>query len=156
MRNVLLPLVLLFGGPLLVTTAPSALAQQHGSLLIWPVNPVIEADKKAAALWLENPGKWPITLQVAGLIAVTVFASPWAVAAGVAVFGLGSGLHTLSRPWLIQRLYGVAEVGRLNGEVARAQGFARAAGPLLMVGAATLSSASIVLIGIAGLLAIVL
>lgn len=97
---------------------------------------------------------WPITLQVAGLIAVTVFASPWAVAAGVAIFGLGSGLHTLSRPWLIQRLYGVAEVGRLNGEVARAQGFARAAGPLLMVGAATLSSASIVLIGIAGLLAI--
>lgn len=39
-------------------------AQQPGSLLIWPVNPVIEGDARAAALWLENPGKSPITLQV--------------------------------------------------------------------------------------------
>jgi len=96
---------------------------------------------------------WPIVFQVTGLIVVTVSASPWAMAASVAVFGVGSGLHTLSRPWLIQRLYGTAEVGRLNGEVARAQGFTRAAGPLLMVGAATMSSASMVLIGVAGLLA---
>ena len=97
---------------------------------------------------------WPIASQVTGLIIVTATASPWAIAAGVAVFGLGSGLHTLSRPWLIQRLYGVAELGRLNGEVARAQGFTRAAGPLLMVGAATMSSVPTVLIGVAGLLAI--
>jgi hypothetical protein len=97
---------------------------------------------------------WPIAFQVTGLIVVTTTASPWSIAAGVAFFGLGSGLHTLSRPWLIQCLYGVAEVARLNGEVARAQGFTRAAGPLLMVGAATVSSASIVLLGVAGLLAI--
>ncbi|WP_232494686.1 molecular chaperone [Novosphingobium kaempferiae] len=41
-----------------------ASAQTPGSLLIWPVNPVIEADEPAAALWLENPGRTPVTLQV--------------------------------------------------------------------------------------------
>ncbi len=47
----------------LCITHPAA-AQSPGSLLIWPVNPVIPAEKRAAALWLENPGKTPITLQV--------------------------------------------------------------------------------------------
>jgi fimbrial chaperone protein len=50
--------------PALLAAAASAGAQQPGSLLIWPVNPVIEGDARAAALWLENPGKTPITLQV--------------------------------------------------------------------------------------------
>ena len=49
---------------LLIVTPRSVNAQQPGSLLIWPVNPVIEGDARAAALWLENPGKTPITLQV--------------------------------------------------------------------------------------------
>lgn len=39
-------------------------ASGPGSLLIWPINPVIEGDAQAAALWLENPGRAPITLQV--------------------------------------------------------------------------------------------
>ena len=39
-------------------------AQPTGSILLWPVNPVIEGDARAAALWLENPGELPITLQV--------------------------------------------------------------------------------------------
>lgn len=39
-------------------------AQSPGSLLIWPISPVIEGDAPAAALWLENPGKAPITLQI--------------------------------------------------------------------------------------------
>lgn len=44
---------------------PSAgAAQPAGSVLIWPVDPVIEADRNAAALWLENPGDAPILLQV--------------------------------------------------------------------------------------------
>lgn len=44
---------------------PRAMAQAPGgSILLWPVNPVIEADERAAALWLENPGKTPVTLQV--------------------------------------------------------------------------------------------
>ncbi|SEH12318.1 fimbrial chaperone protein [Sphingopyxis sp. YR583] len=49
----------------LIFAAPEpAFAQQPGSILIWPVNPVIQGDDRAAALWLENPGKTPVTLQV--------------------------------------------------------------------------------------------
>jgi len=62
MRNIYLSFALaLFA---LMVISPSAGAQQPGSLLIWPVNPVIAADKKAAALWLENPGTSPLTLQI--------------------------------------------------------------------------------------------
>lgn len=64
MRNIYLSLALLVAALLLLIISPSAGAQQPGSVLIWPVNPTIEADKKAAALWLENPGKTPITLQI--------------------------------------------------------------------------------------------
>lgn len=39
-----------------------ALAQS--SLMIWPVDPVIEDDQRAAALWLENRGGQPVSLQV--------------------------------------------------------------------------------------------
>lgn len=41
-----------------------AAAQTPSSLLIWPVNPVIETEKPATALWLENPGKTQISLQI--------------------------------------------------------------------------------------------
>lgn len=34
------------------------------ALLIWPVNPVLESDQSATALWLENRGKHPVTMQV--------------------------------------------------------------------------------------------
>lgn len=34
------------------------------SVLIWPINPLIEADQKAVALWLENRGQAPVNLQV--------------------------------------------------------------------------------------------
>lgn len=59
-----------FLGPFLSSAILSALvplaagAQSPGSLLIWPISPVIEGDAPAAALWLENPGKTPITLQI--------------------------------------------------------------------------------------------
>ncbi|MGO4221096.1 MFS transporter [Lysobacter sp. TAF61] len=95
---------------------------------------------------------WPIVFQVIGLTVVTFASSASVIAGGVAVFGLGSGLHTLSRPWLIQGLYGVAEVGRWNGEIARAQGFSRAAAPLLMVGAAAVFGIPTVLLTVAGIL----
>jgi len=72
----------------------------------------------------------PIALQVLGLVDVVATRSPVLVAAGVAVFGLGAGLQTLARPWLVQTLYGAADAGRWNGEVARMQGFVRAAGPV--------------------------
>jgi fimbrial chaperone protein len=35
-----------------------------GSLLLWPLDPTIEAGAKAGALWLENVGTKPLTLQV--------------------------------------------------------------------------------------------
>lgn len=41
-----------------------ASAQQGSTLLLWPVNPVIEGDARATALWLENPGEASVTLQV--------------------------------------------------------------------------------------------
>ena len=71
----------------------------------------------------------PIVLQAAGLCVVIGSRAPWIMALGVAVFGLGAGLQTLARPWWVQKLYGVADAGRWNGEVARMQGFARAAAP---------------------------
>ena len=65
MRSVWLSLALLLAALVLMIFTPGPLsAQQPGAVLIWPVNPVIEADKQAAALWLENPGKTPVTLQV--------------------------------------------------------------------------------------------
>lgn len=43
---------------------PGAAIAQAGAVLIWPVDPAIEAAQRATALWLENPGKAPIQLQV--------------------------------------------------------------------------------------------
>lgn len=38
--------------------------QAATSVLIWPIDPVIEAEQKAGALWLENRGTAPANLQV--------------------------------------------------------------------------------------------
>jgi fimbrial chaperone protein len=43
-------------------TATSAAAQS--SVVIWPVDPQIKAGDQATALWLENRGREPVTLQV--------------------------------------------------------------------------------------------
>jgi len=59
-----LSLLLLLIAIVLLFVSPRPAAAQAGSLLIWPVDPVIESDARATALWLENPGKAPITLQV--------------------------------------------------------------------------------------------
>ncbi|MGA6108451.1 fimbrial biogenesis chaperone [Pseudomonas solani] len=45
-----------------LTAANTAMAAS--SVLIWPINPTIEAEQKAAALWLENRGQQPVDLQV--------------------------------------------------------------------------------------------
>lgn len=42
----------------------SSSAFAAGSLLLWPLDPTIEAGAKAGALWLENVGTTPMTLQV--------------------------------------------------------------------------------------------
>lgn len=43
---------------------PLAPAQAASAILVWPVNPIIEPDKRAVALWLENRGKEPAMLQL--------------------------------------------------------------------------------------------
>ncbi|WP_286776611.1 MULTISPECIES: fimbrial biogenesis chaperone, partial [unclassified Pseudomonas] len=48
-------------GFLLLASLPVGAAT---SVLIWPIDPVLEADQKAGALWLENRGSAPASLQV--------------------------------------------------------------------------------------------
>jgi MFS family permease len=96
----------------------------------------------------------PIYLQATGLfIVVASHAAGW-VAIGVLTFGLGAGLHTLARPWMIQSLYGTARAARWNGEVARSQGFARATGPVLAAAASQWMGSAAVLAAAGGLLAL--
>lgn len=65
MKRPFLPFALLIVTLVLLFAVPHPVAAQRpGSILIWPVNPVIEGDVRAAALWIENPGKTPVTLQV--------------------------------------------------------------------------------------------
>ncbi len=115
-------------------------------------------------LWLLRGGRlpsaavltmWPMALQAAGLLVVAGAGSPVLAAAGVALFGLGAGLHTLARPWLVQERFG-AEAGYRNGQVARLQGLGRALGPVAAVAAAMLVGSQWVLVALAGLLLVLL
>lgn len=42
----------------------SGLAYSASSVLLWPINPALEADQSATSVWLENRGKGPVTLQI--------------------------------------------------------------------------------------------
>jgi len=66
LKRFAVPLLLLLAAVALLLGLPHPANAQTpgGSILIWPVDPIIEADERAAALWLENPGKGPITLQI--------------------------------------------------------------------------------------------
>jgi MFS family permease len=106
-------------------------------------------------IWLIGEGRTPspavlsslpLLLQATGLAGLALAPGPLAAALWVAVFGLGAGLHTLARPWIVQRLYGVAEAGYWNGQLARVQGLGRAAGPVLAVGLADLAGVRAVLL----------
>lgn len=113
-------------------------------------------------IWLlrggrSTPGRTlPVLLQALGLAGIVVAPSPWSVAGSVAVFGVGAGLQTLARPLLVGAIYGAADAGRWNGEVARIQGFARAAGPLAAAGFASLAGMPLVLAAVGGLLVLTL
>lgn len=98
----------------------------------------------------------PIVLQVLGLVGVVATSSPVLVAVAVAVFGLGAGLQTLARPWLVQTLYGTADAGRWNGEVARMQGVVRAAGPVSAAAIAWMGGTTLALALTAGLVLLTL
>lgn len=75
----------------------------------------------------------PLILQASGLAALGVAQTLPIAFGGVALFGLGAGLHTLARPWLVPLVFGVLATGRVNGAIARGQAFARAAGPFASV-----------------------
>lgn len=49
---------------LVMSLACMPTAAHASAVVIWPVDPVIKADEKATALWLENKGAAPVTLQV--------------------------------------------------------------------------------------------
>jgi len=55
-----------FGALILLLSAYVALTPAHasGSILVWPIDPVIEHDQQAVALWLENRGTEPSLLQL--------------------------------------------------------------------------------------------
>ncbi|MCY1412217.1 Chaperone protein EcpD precursor [compost metagenome] len=59
-RRNLLPTVLLT----LTLCVLAPLARAASSVLIWPIDPVLESDRKASALWLENRGNAPVLMQV--------------------------------------------------------------------------------------------
>lgn len=50
---------------LLLLCAPAAHAQS--SVVIWPLNPTIAPGEQATAIWLENHGAEPVTLQIRAL-----------------------------------------------------------------------------------------
>lgn len=77
----------------------------------------------------------PMGLQVCGLLVLGTATSLVGAFLGVAIFGIGAGLHTLARPWIVALLFGTEFAGRANGSIARAQGLARAAGPFAVAAA---------------------
>lgn len=108
-------------------------------------------------IWLLREGKqpslpalasMPLLLQACGLIAIAIAPALWIAVIGVAIFGLGAGLQTLARPWLVQQIYGVSDAGHWNGRLARVQGLARAAGPIATAGIAAWSGTGTVLLGL--------
>ena len=40
------------------------ISQAASAVLIWPINPVLEADQTATSIWLENRGSEPVMMQV--------------------------------------------------------------------------------------------
>lgn len=95
----------------------------------------------------------PILLMALGMLGVTLVDNPWISLVAVAVFGLGAGLQTLAKPWLVQAIYGSSSAGQWNGEIARVQGFARAVTPVAVAGVSIVWGIASVLVAMAILLA---
>jgi MFS family permease len=76
-------------------------------------------------------------LQALGLIGWTAGSSMFSAVAGVAIFGVGSGMTTLVRPYFVQTIVADGQAGYWNGRLAQAQQLARAAGPVLLASIVT-------------------
>lgn len=128
-----------FSAAALVTLlVPMLVARGHAATLAAGVLGALGIMQLPGRLWLSRsrrrPGARflvfvPLLLQATGLLMVLVPAGWPPAALGVALFGLGAGVHTLARPWLVQQMAGVDRAGRWNGQVSRWQGIARALGP---------------------------
>lgn len=94
----------------------------------------------------------PMLLQAAGLALLALARTPTALA-GIGLFGLGAGLHTVTRPWLVPRVFGVSANGAAGGHIARANGLARAIGPFTVTAAAAATRPAVVFAALALLLA---
>jgi MFS family permease len=91
-------------------------------------------------------------LQTVGLLSVATMVSPITASIGVATFAAGSGLTTLARPYLVQCLFPVDQIGFVNGHVSRAQQLTRAVGPIAAsVMASSTSYTTVLLLASAGL-----
>ncbi|HSX62594.1 MAG TPA: MFS transporter [Tahibacter sp.] len=90
----------------------------------------------------------PLLLQAVGLLLVALSDGLVGAFGGVALFGIGAGLQTLARPWIVPLRFGVAVAGRVNGDIARAQGVARAAGPFAAAAAAETWGSSFVFVAL--------
>lgn len=52
---------------LILAAALPASPAQAGAVVLWPIAPVIAKDERATALWIENRGQEPVTLQIRSL-----------------------------------------------------------------------------------------
>ena len=95
-----------------------------------------------------------LLLQAAGFAALVVARTPVPIGSGIALFALGAGLMTLIRPHLVQTVFSMERAGYLNGLVARSQQLARAAGPVLAVGLASVVGYGAVYGALASVLAV--
>jgi fimbrial chaperone protein len=50
--------------PFLAAAMLAATPSHAGSVVLWPIDPVIASGEKATALWIENRGNAPVTLQI--------------------------------------------------------------------------------------------
>ncbi len=80
-----------------------------------------------------------LTMQAAGIaiIAIAIDRPPLVLAVGVTIFAIGAGVITLARPHLVQTVFAIEQGGYVNGKLAGAQNVARAGGPVLAVGLAS-------------------
>ena len=94
----------------------------------------------------------PMGLQVSGLLVLGTATSLAGAFLGVAIFGIGAGLHTLARPWIVPLVFGTELAGCANGSIARFQGLARAAGPFAAAAASGWMGSDAVFLVLASLL----
>lgn len=79
-------------------------ARSASAILVWPVDPVIEADARAAAVWLENRGTEPVLLQL------RIFS--WKQQAGENVYLEQTGI--VGTPPMVEVAPGTRQLARLT------------------------------------------